>query len=81
MGEEGGSGVKDCSSLLQLKDLRSQVTREACVTLSYLAVVFRGDFSAVAEKMMAELIPLLPNSAKVPSHVYSLSTHSQHPHS
>ena len=54
-----------CPFLLQLKDLRSQVTREACVTLSFFSVVFAGDFATMAELMMSQLIPLLSNSAKV----------------
>ena len=52
-------------SSLQLKDLRSSITREACVTLSYITTVFGVEFAGVAESMMSQLIPLLPNSAKV----------------
>ena len=62
---EGERVETTCLSLLQLKDLRSQVTREACVTFSFLSVVFAGDFASTAELMMSQLIPLLSNSAKV----------------
>ena len=48
-----------------LKDLRSQVVREACVTLSCLVVHLRIDLSTFAELMLPHLVTLLPNSAKV----------------
>ena len=48
-----------------LKDLRSQVVREACVTLACLAVHLRVDLLQFAELMLPHLIALLPNSAKV----------------
>jgi CLIP-associating protein 1/2 len=51
--------------LTSLKDLRSSITREACVTLSYITTVFGVEFAGVAESMMSQLIPLLPNSAKI----------------
>ncbi len=48
-----------------IKDLRSQVVRETCVTLSCLAVQLRGDMVPLAELLFPNLISLLPNSAKV----------------
>lgn len=49
----------------QLKDLRSQITREACVTLSYLCVVLGQVIAPFAASMLPQLFALLPNSAKV----------------
>jgi CLIP-associating protein 1/2 len=51
---------RDC-----LKDLRSQVVRESCVTLSCLAVHLKLDMNLFAELMLPYLVALLPNSAKV----------------
>ena len=48
-----------------LKDLRSQVVREACVTISCLAVTLGSDFASFSEFMLPTLMTLLPNSAKV----------------
>ncbi|XP_068670479.1 CLIP-associating protein 1-A-like isoform X7 [Montipora foliosa] len=50
---------------LSTKDLRSTVTREACVTLSYLSTVLRGQFDHTAEAVLPTLINVIPNSAKV----------------
>lgn len=50
---------------VQLKDLRSQITREACVSLSYLCQVLGHVVAPFAISMLPELISLLPNSAKV----------------
>ncbi len=49
----------------QLKDLRSQVVREASITLSLMATLFTSEFSFFAELMLPQLIALLSNSAKV----------------
>lgn len=48
-----------------LKDLRSQVVREACITVAFLAQEFHKDFFHFSEQILPFLIPLLPNSAKV----------------
>lgn len=48
-----------------LKDLRSQVVREACVTLSCIAVHLKGELTLFVEQLIPNLISLLPNSAKV----------------
>ena len=48
-----------------IKDLRSQVVRETCVTLSCMVVHFRVEMAFFAELVLPNLINLLPNSAKV----------------
>ncbi|XP_043987109.1 CLIP-associating protein 1a isoform X15 [Gambusia affinis] len=50
---------------LSAKDLRSQVVREACITLGYLSAVLRNKFDHGAESVMPTLLNLVPNSAKV----------------
>ncbi|KAI3365863.1 hypothetical protein L3Q82_000848 [Scortum barcoo] len=50
---------------LSAKDLRSQVVREACITLGHLSLVLGGRFDHAAEAIMPILLNLVPNSAKV----------------
>lgn len=50
---------------LSAKDLRSQVVREACITLGYLSSVLGTKFDHGAESIMPTLLNLVPNSAKV----------------
>lgn len=50
-----------------LKDLRSQVVREACITIAYLSVVLADKFDRLAEAFLLSLISLLQNAAKVVS--------------
>uniref|UniRef100_A0AAY4DUA2 TOG domain-containing protein n=1 Tax=Denticeps clupeoides TaxID=299321 RepID=A0AAY4DUA2_9TELE len=50
---------------LSAKDLRSQVVREACITLGHLSSVFGNKFDHGAESIMPTLLNLVPNSAKV----------------
>ncbi|CAH3196192.1 unnamed protein product, partial [Porites evermanni] len=50
---------------LSIKDLRSSVTREACVTLSYLSTLLKNQFDHTAEAILPALINLIPNSAKI----------------
>ncbi|XP_028291030.1 CLIP-associating protein 1-like isoform X4 [Gouania willdenowi] len=50
---------------LSAKDLRSQVVREACITLGHLSSVLRNRFDHGAESLMPTLLNLVPNSAKV----------------
>lgn len=50
---------------LSTKDLRSTVTREACVTLSYLSTMLKSKFDHTAEAVLPTLINLIPNSAKI----------------
>ncbi|XP_077960055.1 CLIP-associating protein 1-like isoform X3 [Gasterosteus aculeatus] len=52
---------------LSAKDLRSQVVREACLTLGHLSAVLGSRFDHGAEALMPTLLNLLPNSAKVMS--------------
>ncbi|ESO05607.1 hypothetical protein HELRODRAFT_77583, partial [Helobdella robusta] len=48
-------------------DLRSQIVREACITLGYLSQELGRDFEQMAEYIIPAIIQLLPNSAKVMS--------------
>uniref|UniRef100_A0A4W6EYV8 Cytoplasmic linker associated protein 1 n=1 Tax=Lates calcarifer TaxID=8187 RepID=A0A4W6EYV8_LATCA len=50
---------------LSAKDLRSQVVREACITLGHLSLVLGSRFDHAAEAVMPTLLNLVPNSAKV----------------
>ncbi|XP_061580032.1 CLIP-associating protein 1a isoform X28 [Cololabis saira] len=50
---------------LSAKDLRSQVVREACITLGYLSSKLGNKFDHGAETVMPTLLNLVPNSAKV----------------
>lgn len=48
-----------------IKDLRSQVVREACITIAYIAQTIGGKFDHSAEYLLHQLINLIQNSAKV----------------
>ncbi|XP_039505628.1 CLIP-associating protein 1a isoform X15 [Pimephales promelas] len=50
---------------MSAKDLRSQVVREACITLGHLSSVLGNKFDHGAESIMPTLLNLVPNSAKV----------------
>uniref|UniRef100_W5M275 Cytoplasmic linker associated protein 1 n=1 Tax=Lepisosteus oculatus TaxID=7918 RepID=W5M275_LEPOC len=50
---------------LSVKDLRSQVVREACITLGHLSSVLGNRFDHGAETIMPTLLNLVPNSAKI----------------
>ncbi|XP_031433505.1 CLIP-associating protein 1-like [Clupea harengus] len=50
---------------LSAKDLRSQVVREACITLGHLSFLLGNKFDHTAECIMPILLNLVPNSAKV----------------
>ncbi|XP_045905808.1 CLIP-associating protein 1-B-like isoform X13 [Micropterus dolomieu] len=50
---------------LSAKDLRSQVVREACITLGHLSLVLGSRFDHGAEAIMPTLLSLVPNTAKV----------------
>ncbi|XP_017928052.1 CLIP-associating protein 1 isoform X2 [Manacus vitellinus] len=50
---------------LSAKDLRSQVVREACITLGHLSSVLGNKFDHGAEAIMPTIFNLIPNSAKV----------------
>ncbi|XP_073711422.1 CLIP-associating protein 1a isoform X19 [Misgurnus anguillicaudatus] len=50
---------------LSAKDLRSQVVREACITLGHLSSILGNKFDHGAESIMPTLLNLVPNSAKI----------------
>nr|XP_032817825.1 CLIP-associating protein 1 isoform X24 [Petromyzon marinus] len=55
----------DAALKLSAKDLRSQVVREACITLSHLALVLKNKFDHTAESTLPTLLNLVANSAKI----------------
>ncbi|XP_073786814.1 CLIP-associating protein 2 isoform X42 [Danio rerio] len=50
---------------LSAKDLRSQVVREACITVAYLSTLLGNKFDHGAEGIVPVLFNLIPNCAKV----------------
>ncbi|XP_077305834.1 CLIP-associating protein 1 isoform X18 [Lithobates pipiens] len=50
---------------LSTKDLRSQVVREACITLGHLSMILGNKFDHGAEAIMPTVFNLVPNSAKI----------------
>ncbi|XP_063041393.1 CLIP-associating protein 2 [Engraulis encrasicolus] len=50
---------------LSAKDLRSQVVREACITVAYLSTLLGNKFDHGAEAIVPVLFNLIPNCAKV----------------
>ncbi|KAH8872345.1 CLIP-associating protein 1 [Schistosoma japonicum] len=50
---------------LSLRDLRSSVVREACITVAFLSQEIRSRFDRFAESVLQTIIALLSNSAKV----------------
>uniref|UniRef100_A0A4W5RX11 Cytoplasmic linker associated protein 1 n=1 Tax=Hucho hucho TaxID=62062 RepID=A0A4W5RX11_9TELE len=50
---------------MSAKDLRSQVVREACITLGHLSYILGNRFDHCAESIMPTLLTLVSNSAKV----------------
>ncbi|XP_042260352.1 CLIP-associating protein 1-like isoform X6 [Thunnus maccoyii] len=57
--------LMEASFKLSAKDLRSQVVREACITLGHLSSLLGSRFDHAAEATMPILLNLVPNSAKV----------------
>ena len=57
-----------------LKDLCSQIVKEACVNMSCLVVHLRVDLSTFIELILPHLVALLPNSAKVMASLASVCT-------
>eukprot|EP00105_Crassostrea_gigas_P010158 XP_011425337.1 PREDICTED: CLIP-associating protein 1 isoform X10 [Crassostrea gigas] len=55
----------DVSLITSVKDLRSQIVRETCITLAYLSQRMGSRFEHLAEVLLPHLINLIPNSAKV----------------
>ncbi|CAH8518583.1 unnamed protein product [Schistosoma turkestanicum] len=50
---------------VSLRDLRSSVVREACITVAFLSQEIRNRFDRFAEGILQTIIALLSNSAKV----------------
>lgn len=48
-----------------VKDLRSQVVREACLTISFMSQQYQNKMDHFAEALFNPLINLIPNSAKI----------------
>ncbi|KAK7497575.1 hypothetical protein BaRGS_00011215, partial [Batillaria attramentaria] len=57
--------VLEPSLVLAVKDLRSQVVREACITIAYLAQQLGNKIDRFAEVVFPALFNLIPNSAKI----------------
>ncbi|XP_052092864.1 CLIP-associating protein 2-like isoform X9 [Mytilus californianus] len=56
--------MEPCFSIC-IRDLRSQIVREACITIAYMSQVLGSKFDHFAESQMSHLINLIPNSAKI----------------
>lgn len=65
--EEFLTSLKTLENPLQesIKDLRSQVTRETCITIAHLSQTLGNKFDRSAEGYLNNLINLIQNSAKV----------------
>lgn len=50
-----------------LKDLRSQLVRETCVTIAYMSTVMGNKIDRFIEGVLQSLFDLIPNSAKIMS--------------
>ncbi len=50
---------------LQIKDLRSQIVREACISIAFLSQTIGARLEKFCEDAMSHLINLMQNSAKV----------------
>lgn len=70
----GATSSEEFSTLLRnlelplqatLRDLRSQVVREACITIAFLSQSIGIKFDHAAECLLTPLINLIQNSAKV----------------
>lgn len=70
----GATSYEDFHTLLRnlelplqttMKDLRSQVVREACITISYFSQTLGLKFDHAAEMLLQTIINLIQNSAKV----------------
>ena len=55
----------DVPLVASVKDLRSQIVREACVTLAYMSVRLTNRFERLAEGVIPAMLNLIQNSAKV----------------
>ncbi|XP_076338246.1 CLIP-associating protein 1-B-like isoform X2 [Tachypleus tridentatus] len=65
-----------------LKDLRSQVVREACITIAFLSQQLGSKLDHFSEAVLQSLINLIPNSAKIMSTAGIVAVHFiiQHTH-
>ncbi|XP_071154263.1 CLIP-associating protein 1-like isoform X19 [Mytilus edulis] len=57
-------GMEPCFTIC-IRDLRSQIVREACITIAYMSQQLGSKFDHFAESQMSHLINLIPNSAKI----------------
>jgi len=48
-----------------VKDLRSQIVREACITLAFMSIRLTNRFERTAESILPAMLNLIQNSAKV----------------
>ncbi|CAF4653750.1 unnamed protein product [Rotaria sp. Silwood1] len=55
----------DLPLIATVKDLRSQIVREACITLAYMSIRLTNRFERTAEGIMPAMLTLIQNSAKV----------------
>lgn len=55
----------DLPLVASVKDLRSQIVREACITLAYMSVRLTNRFERTAEGVIPAMLNLIQNSAKV----------------
>jgi len=55
----------DLCLIASVRDLRSQIVREACITLAYLSVRLTNRFERTAEGVLPALLSLIQNSAKI----------------
>lgn len=70
--EEFYQGLKQLEFPFQaiIKDLRSQVVREGCITVAYLSTILGSKLDRMAEILMIPLLNLIQNSAKVKINIW-----------
>ncbi|CAD5122730.1 DgyrCDS11141 [Dimorphilus gyrociliatus] len=75
--------IMETGLIQAVRDLRSQIVREACITVAFMAQELGSKFDRFAEIILSHLINLIPNSAKVmsTSGATSLRFVLQHTHS
>src|SRR5690606_9109752 len=55
----------DLPLVASVRDLRSQIVREACITLAYMSVRLTNRFERTAEGVLPAMLMLIQNSAKI----------------
>ena len=55
----------DLALVATVRDLRSQIVREACITLAFMSVRLTNRFERTAENVIPAMVNLIQNSAKV----------------